>query len=297
MYGILNALGDFIGNIIGHFFGYNLLANMALNLVSWQDNTNDALYTFVTGVYEVIVPFALALSFGFAILEILSTLTRQGPENVTISAIVFPLIKMTVIWYLIYNGLTIVGYLMGGSDWFVDKIRELGEDAMAISTPETGVGAIDVAGFIAKLLINMVISVLSTLFCAIAGILLGLQIISVKIEFLIRTMFMPLALCTISNGGSHSAGMRYFKKMIGSMFILGGVIASIFLVKLIGEGIMTSFFNALSGDGDFIGNVETALSDGIPNYFAGAFFSAFIGPFTCVSCVSIVKAAINDAFS
>ena len=297
MYGILNAIGSFIGNIMGHFFGYNLLANMALNLVSWQNNTNSSTYTFVTGVYEVIVPFALALSFGFAILEILSTLTRQGPENVTISAIIFPLIKMTCVWYLIYNGLTIVGYLMGGSDWFVDEIKELGEDAMAIDVPETESTAIAVAGFLAKLVMNFSIAILSTLFCAIAGILLGLQIISVKIEFLIRTMFMPLALCTITNGGAQSAGMRYFKKMIGSMFTLGGIIAAIFLVKLIGDGIMSSFFTALNADGDLASGIQASLFDGIPNYFAGAFFSAFIGPFTCVSCVSVVKAALNDAFS
>jgi hypothetical protein len=199
---------------------------------------------------------------------------------------------MTCTWYLIYNGLTIVGYLMGGSDWFVDKVIEVGDDSLEMAVVDDYTG-IDVAGFLAKLLFNFVISILSTLAVAVAGILLGLQIISVKIEFLIRTMFMPLALCTITNGGAQSAGMRYFKKMIGSMFILGGVIASIYLVSLIGNGIMSTFWNALGKEEA----LTTAFAEGIPNFLAGAFFSALIGPFTCVSCVAIVKSALNDAFS
>ncbi len=293
MYGILNAIASFVKGLVGQMAGYILLKDMAENLATWSDASGscDGLYTLVTGVYEAIVPFALALSFGFAILEILSTLTRQGPENVTISAIVFPLIKMVCTWYLIYNGLTIVGYLMGGSDWFVAKVDEANTTA-AIASVNNG-ATVDPAGFLAKLVINFSIGMLSTLACAIAGVLLGLQIISVKIEFLIRAMFMPLALCSISNGGAHSAGMRYFKKMIGSMFILGGVIAAICIVQYIGEGMMQSFFNAMENDETF----GASLLDGIPNFFAGAFFSALIGPFTCVSCVSIVKAAINDAFS
>ncbi len=293
MYGVLNAIGEFIGSFLGNLFGYKLLANLALNLAYWKDSTADTLYSFVTGAYEIIVPFALALSFGFAILEILSTLTRQGPENVTISAIIFPLIKMTCTWYLIYNGLTIVGYLMGGSDWFVDEIHGLDDLVFDITSPETDHELVDLCGFLAKLVINFGISFIATLCCAIAAVLIGLQIISVKIEFLIRTIFMPLALCTITNGGAQSAGMRYFKKMIGSMFTLGGVIAAIYLVKLVGDGIMSSFFEALDADE----NLGASLFKGIPNFFAGALFSAFIGPFTCVSCVSVVKAALNDAFS
>lgn len=293
MYGILNAIAEFVKGLAGEFAGYALLKDMALNLATWSDtagSTNE-LYPFITGVYEAVVPFALALSFGFAILEILSTLTRQGPENVTISAIVFPLIKMACTWYLIYNGLTVVGYLMGGSDWFVAKVEEANATAI-IEAADVG-AEVDPGGFLAKLLIQWIIGLLSILACVVAGVLLGLQIISVKIEFLIRAMFMPLALCSISNGGAHSAGMRYFKKMIGSMFVLGGVIAAICIVEFVGEGMMNSFFNAMEEDASF----ASAVADGLPNFIAGAFFSALIGPFTCVSCVSIVKAAINDAFS
>ena len=232
----------------------------------------------------MVIPIALSLALCYAILDLINSVTRTGVENVTASVIIVPLLRFAACWLLMKYGLKIVGLIMGSSNFLVDQIQgKLTSDAQTkemISPAET-------AGMLSRLVFEVLPSLLAIIGQTIAGIVLAFQVISIRIEFLIRASFLPLAISSVAQGGANSAGMRYIKKLLSNMFMMMGIVVTIELTFLLLSTANISL-EIFPGDGTI---AETA------NRFLGAMFQGLVGPFAAVGCVGAFKSALNDAFN
>lgn len=268
---------------------YMLMNNIVTSLCKWDAGTagsgqSAAVYGLVEDVYKMVIPIALSLALCYAILDLINSVTRTGVENVTASVIIVPLLRFAACWLLMKYGLKIVGLIMGSSNFLVDQIQgKLTSDAQTkemISPAET-------AGMLSRLVFEVLPSLLAIIGQTIAGIVLAFQVISIRIEFLIRASFLPLAISSVAQGGANSAGMRYIKKLLSNMFMMMGIVVTIELTFLLLSTANISL-EIFPGDGTI---AETA------NRFLGAMFQGLVGPFAAVGCVGAFKSALNDAFN
>lgn len=268
---------------------YMLMNNIVTSLCKWDAGTSGsgqsaAVYGLVEDVYKMVIPIALSLALCYAILDLINSVTRTGVENVTASVIIVPLLRFAACWLLMKYGLKIVGLIMGSSNFLVDQIQgKLTSDAQTkemISPAET-------AGMLSRLVFEVLPSLLAIIGQTIAGIVLAFQVISIRIEFLIRASFLPLAISSVAQGGANSAGMRYIKKLLSNMFMMMGIVVTIELTFLLLSTANISL-EIFPGDGTI---AETA------NRFLGAMFQGLVGPFAAVGCVGAFKSALNDAFN
>lgn len=268
---------------------YMLMNNIVTSLCKWDAGTSGsgqsaAVYGLVEDVYKMVIPIALSLALCYAILDLINSVTRTGVENVTASVIIVPLLRFAACWLLMKYGLKIVGLIMGSSNFLVDQIQgKLTSDAQTkemISPAET-------ASMLSRLVFEVLPSLLAIIGQTIAGIVLAFQVISIRIEFLIRASFLPLAISSVAQGGANSAGMRYIKKLLSNMFMMMGIVVTIELTFLLLSTANISL-EIFPGDGTI---AETA------NRFLGAMFQGLVGPFAAVGCVGAFKSALNDAFN
>lgn len=268
---------------------YMLMNNIVTSLCKWDagiagSGQSAAVYGLVEDVYKMVIPIALSLALCYAILDLINSVTRTGVENVTASVIIVPLLRFAACWLLMKYGLKIVGLIMGSSNFLVDQIQgKLTSDAQTkemISPAET-------AGMLSRLVFEVLPSLLAIIGQTIAGIVLAFQVISIRIEFLIRASFLPLAISSVAQGGANSAGMRYIKKLLSNMFMMMGIVVTIELTFLLLSTANISL-EIFPGDGTI---AETA------NRFLGAMFQGLVGPFAAVGCVGAFKSALNDAFN
>ena len=265
---------------------YMLMNNIVDGLCKWDAGTSgsNTVYGLVEDVYKMVIPIALSLALCYAILDLINSVTRTGVENVTASVIIVPLLRFAACWLLMKYGLKIVGLIMGSSNFLVEQIQgKLTSDAQAkemMSPAET-------AGMLSRIVFEVLPSLLAIIGQTIAGIVLAFQVISIRIEFLIRASFLPLAISSVAQGGANSAGMRYIKKLLSNMFMMMGIVVTIELTFLLLSTANISL-NIFPGDG--------TIAEGA-NRFLGAMFQGLVGPFAAVGCVGAFKSALNDAFN
>lgn len=263
---------------------YMIMNRIVEGLCKWDAGSagGNSIYTLVENVYKMVIPVALSLALCYAILELMNSVTRTGVENVTASVIIVPFIRFAACWLLMKYGLKITGMIMGGSNYLVEQIQasmESGTSNITGTTPE------ETAGGLSRFVFEVLPSMLALIGQVIAGIILAFQVISIRIEFLIRASFMPLAFASVAQGGANSAGARYLKKLIGNMFMMMGIVVTIELTFLMLSSANISL-DVFPGD-----NAE------IVNRLVGALFGGLVGPFAAVGCVSAFKSALNDAFA
>lgn len=268
---------------------YMLMNNIVTSLCKWDAGTSGsgqsaAVYGLVEDVYKMVIPIALSLALCYAILDLINSVTRTGVENVTASVIIVPLLRFAACWLLMKYGLKIVGLIMGSSNFLVDQIQ--GKLTSNAQTKEM-ISPAETAGMLSRLVFEVLPSLLAIIGQTIAGIVLAFQVISIRIEFLIRASFLPLAISSVAQGGANSAGMRYIKKLLSNMFMMMGIVVTIELTFLLLSTANISL-EIFPGDGTI---AETA------NRFLGAMFQGLVGPFAAVGCVGAFKSALNDAFN
>lgn len=272
---------------------YMLMNNIVTSLCKWDAGTagsgqSAAVYGLVEDVYKMVIPIALSLALCYAILDLINSVTRTGVENVTASVIIVPLLRFAACWLLMKYGLKIVGLIMGSSNFLVDQIQgKLTSDLTSDAQTKEMISPAETAGMLSRLVFEVLPSLLAIIGQTIAGIVLAFQVISIRIEFLIRASFLPLAISSVAQGGANSAGMRYIKKLLSNMFMMMGIVVTIELTFLLLSTANISL-EIFPGDGTI---AETA------NRFLGAMFQGLVGPFAAVGCVGAFKSALNDAFN
>lgn len=275
--GILVSLLAGGGAIFGH--GYNMIYNIASSLCTWN---NGASLTLTAMVYDYVRPAGLTLSLGFAILEILDAVTRAGTNNTTVEIIVMPLLKFGCCYMVIMYGLDIISVSLGASNAFVTWVD--GTIADQSFGDLATVGGSTVNGLLAQIFIELIPSLMSMLSQIIAGVIIGVQLVSIRIEVLVRSMFLPVAVASISQGGAGSPGLRYVKNLIGNVFTLGAILLVIKLTYMVAGDIQA--FQMDSGD----------VAQSIFMTIYGIVFNGVIGPFASIGAITTVKSLIREAF-
>lgn len=285
---IRNKMGTLIGLLItmlvggGIAFGqgYNMIFNIVQSLCTWN---NGAALTVTSIVYSYIRPIGLSLALGYSIIEILDGITRAGANNATPEIVVMPLIKFSICFLCIKYGIEIISTALGASNGFVNWVDNaiagysFGELASA--------GGSTVNGTLTKILVEWIPAIMSLLSQIIAGVIIGVQLISIRIEVLVRSMFLPVAVAGISQGGAGSPGMRFVKNLIGNIFTLGAVLVIVKLTYMV-TGDIQAF------------QIESAgLAQTIFMSMYAIVFNGVIGPFACIGAITTVKSLIREAFS
>lgn len=281
MWGIITELcSTLFGGVDDARTGYTLIYNVADAFCSWDTGQTTA-YSFVETIYTTVVPAALALALCFLVLGILEAVTRYGFDNITINVLAVPLLQFLMCVILIKYGLQIASYIMAGSNWLV---QHMGAEELSATLPKMELA--EQTGLLGKLVINFFITLLALATQISAAISIAYQIISIKIEFLIRVAFMPIAIADVAQGGVHGAGMRYLKRLIVNMFMLMGILATIKLtfatINMTAEQL--TIFDATKDAGQVL------------NSILGCIFVAAVGPMASVGAVGSFKAALNEMF-
>lgn len=246
----------------------------------------------ISTIYDFIQPIGLTLALCFALVEMIEAVTRSGSNNVTVEVVIMPLIKFGIAYLIIANGIEIISTILSGSNAFCDWVDSQFGAVDDFALTDT---SLTVNGILAKILLEYIPSFISLLSQIIAALVVGVQLISIRLEVLVRAMFFPIAVADISGRGAYSGGMRYVKNFLGNLFLLGTILIVIKLTYYVCVD-LTTF--SISGVLDSWNAKDP--SGMASNLFSGVFsmiFNGLIGPFACISAISTVKSMIREAFA
>lgn len=212
---------------------------------------------------------------------------RSGSNNVTAEIIIMPLLKFGIAYLIIAQGTNIISTVLGASNMFCNWVDGAFGD---ISYTELTFGeATSFNGILTKIVFEAIPGLLSLLSQIIAMLIIGIQLITIRIEVLVRTMFFPIAVADVAGRGISGSGMRYLKNLLGNIFLLGTILIVIKLTYMVSADIMNFSLSNLSFS-----------SEGAANLFNGIFamvFSGLLGPFACISAITTVKSMIREVFA
>ena len=212
---------------------------------------------------------------------------RSGSNNVTAEIIVMPLLKFGIAYLIIAQGTEIISTVLGASNVFCDWV-----DTAFGSTSFTDLTfgeASSFNGILTKIVFEAIPGLLSLLSQIIAMLIIGIQLITIRIEVLVRTMFFPIAVADVAGRGTSGSGMRYLKNLLGNIFLLGTILIVIKLTYMVSADIMNFSLSNISFS-----------SEGAANLFNGIFamvFAGLLGPFACISAITTVKSMIREVFA
>lgn len=264
--------------------GYSILYSVAESLCTWSDGAS---LTMVATVYDYVQPLGLTLALCFAVAEMMEAVMRSGSNNVTAEIIVMPLLKFGIAYLIIAQGTEIISTVLGASNVFCDWV-----DTAFGSTSFTDLTfgeASSFNGILTKIVFEAIPGLLSLLSQIIAMLIIGIQLITIRIEVLVRTMFFPIAVADVAGRGTSGSGMRYLKNLLGNIFLLGTILIVIKLTYMVSADIMNFSLSNISFS-----------SEGAANLFNGIFamvFAGLLGPFACISAITTVKSMIREVFA
>ena len=279
------ALGTVIGQVTDapNKSTTHIVYEFVKNLVYWS-NDDSVLYTLIQTVYENVAVIAISLCLCFALLDLLRSSMRSGSNGLTYEIVIVPLLKFAACYIVIKNGNVIINAVLEGSNWFATTMDTAIQSVTA--TGEAPDSLKKVNGMLATVML-MGLPVLISLICqVVACVLIAMQIVTIKVEISLRAMFMPLAVSSIAQDGISSSGMRYIKKFLGNIFLLGGILVVVKVVSFIGVSMASS--NLFAG--------EDAGYQILAGIFSAIFNSALV-PFASVSAIATLKSTINDAMA
>lgn len=265
----------------GQASGYNMMYAIASAFTKWTGGqaSDGGTYKLVQDIYVILCPIAMTLALCFCVIAILEQVTRYGMENVTLTVILIPILRYAACIIVLKYGLQIIGYTMAASNNLVNKVGDVGELDTAF-TSAAAQGIVEMNGILIKLILELTIALLALIAQVAAGIALAYQIITIRIDFLVRTAFMPLAIPSIAQDGAHGPGMRYIKRLLFNMFMMMGILVTIKLTF--------SVLCTITIDFDSMGYRGVILP-----LFKSLFVSVG-GPFMAVGAVTSFKAALSE---
>lgn len=295
---MFSAIDQFSGAIFGSndakiTTGYTLMYNIANAFCTWQTGTkgDSGAYAMVEEIYRFVAPLAMTLALCFMVLGILQAISQYGMENITFTVILMPILRYAACAIVIKYGLQMTGYIMAGSNSLVNAIPNLGSAAQnqvqnTTSNFTSNMNGIEAwSSFVARLILELFLGLMTMIFQIVCGLLIAYQIITIRIEFLVRAAFMPLAISNIAQDGVKGPGLRYIKRLLVNMFMLMGILATIILTFYIINDISVSL-NIFDSEGtQWINRILVGL------------FVTCCGPCCAVGAVTSFKAALNEMFS
>lgn len=262
--------------------------NIANAFCTWDVGTKGEVgaYAIVEEVYRFIAPLAMTLALCFMILGILQAISRHGIENITFTVILMPILRYAACAIVIKYGLQMSGYIMAGSNSLVYKMDNIVTNATAAREFNTNFASqsqslYSFGSMLGRLILSLFISLLTLIFQIACGIMLALQIIAIRIEFLARTAFMPLAISNIAQDGVQGPGMKYLKRLLFNMFMMMGILVTVVITFYVISGV----------------SVELRIFEyeWLNSILVGVFV-ACCGPACAVGAVTSFKAALNEMF-
>lgn len=265
--------------------GFNFMYGIAEAFCTWQggSDTDVPAYSVTREVYVMLAPVAMTLALCFCVVALLDQIQRYGMDNITFTVILTPLLRFAVCMFILQYGLNIVGLTMGYSNQLIRTMGDVGGETITGDFMNTFTDGLNGwSGMLARILMELLVALLSLFAQIVAGVALAYQIITIRIEFLVRLAFMPLALPSIAQDGVHGSGMRYLKRLLFDMFMLSGILVT---VKL-------TFFVLMSVSLDF-GDMGLAWNEAVLSIVKSLFVTV-AGPFMCLGAVSSFKAALAE---
>ena len=264
---------------------YKLILNVIKVLMTW--NQSSGAISFIDTLYSYMEVPAMTLVVCYMLMEIFSVVQRQGSlSNVGPDVVVLPLVKAAVCMYLIQQLPTLMGSVLGASNSLYDSISGTIDADM---TGNLAVSALDSkSGILAKIFFELVPSFLSLIGQVIACIAIVMQIVTIRLDILLRYIFLPFAVASIAHGGPQSGGMHYLKRFIGNFVLMAAIAVSIRITFLMCMDISLTAADFKS-NGDVGGAAIAAIM--------GFLITSVVGPFAAVGAVSAVKSVVGEAFS
>ena len=265
--------------------GYSILYSVADSLCTWSEGVS---LNMVATIYDYVQPLGLTLALCFAVAEMMEAVMRSGSNNVTAEIIIMPLLKFGIAYLIIAHGIEIISLVFGASNAFCSWVDTAFAD---ISFTELSFGEVtSLNGVLVKVLFEAIPGLMSLLSQIIAMLIIGIQLITIRIEVLVRTMFFHIAVADLAGRGMSGSGMRYMKNLLGNIFLLGTILIVIKLTYMVSADIMSFTLDPSS----------IFSSDGAANLFSGIFamvFTGLLGPFACISAITTVKSMIREVFA
>lgn len=291
---MFSAIDEFSGALFGGnnanvSTGYTLMYNIANAFCTWDVGTAESsgAYSMVEAIYRFVAPLAMTLALCFMVLGILQAISQYGMENITFTIILMPILRYAACAVVIKYGLQMSGYIMSGSNSLVNAIPNIVDTAKGMQNESDQVFAQNLSALqifgnaIGRFFLELMLSLLTLIFQIGCGLMVAYQIITIRIEFLVRTAFMPLAISDIAQNGVRGSGMKYIKRLLLNMFMLMGILATIVLTFFIINDISV--------------NLNIFEAEWINKIVIGIFITC-CGPCCAVGAVTSFKAALNEMF-
>ena len=246
------------------------------------------LNTFINLVITALQPLAFTIIVAIALGDILDALLNMHnvQEGISVNIIFRGLIRLIVCYVLVRLTPAFANAACAFWNWFLDQANTIVSLSATTTMRSLGDGP---AGWIWQIFIVVLpglISVITQLLCA---VLLAVQILTVKVEFVIRLCFMPIGLSAVISDGMRGAGIRYFKKTLACACYMGSIILVIWAVYLCTLGV--EFGHAADTAVGVTGVAEVIFS-----VLVTMVMQSLVGPFAVLSCINVMKNVVMEAF-
>lgn len=223
----------------------------------------------INGLLPTVIPIAYCLMVLYFVLEIANIASRDI-TNISAEIYIKAFAKLIIAVLIIGNSYKLIIYGANLANGLTDMLLTAANSDLnlpALSGFAQIAASKDTDGIMAA--IKMVLGLFSGLinlilipFNFIVIIIISVQCYSRKIEFLLRSLFLPMAIADIAGKGLESSGMRYLRKLVAVGFHGGGIIGLTYvageLQQVAGSGTDIIIVLALLGS---IGLVKTAINE------------------------------------
>jgi hypothetical protein len=239
-------------------------------------------------------PIAMALVAIYFIASMIETYFNNRGE-VTLEAITKNAVGLVIADVLINNDVKIIEAVASIfnmlSMQFTAGIKELVDD------PNFGSGITESTlngETLVSLLFLFIASLLGFLVLKIATIIIGVNVLATKLEFVIRLCFSPVALSGFASDNYRTKSMNYLRKMVASAFYCMAVILAIYLGSSAAADTAANLAEAGKAAAD-AGIGGTGVYSTVVNYLM-VILQGVMGPFAGIGVVSAAKGIVNEAF-
>lgn len=194
--------------------------------------------SIIESMLQTIIPIAYCLMVLYFVLEIANIASRDI-TNISADVYIKAFAKLIIAVLIIGNSYKIIIYGANLANGLTDMILKTVSgnlDLPPLSTFVSNAARADTSSFLEMLkgclaIFSALTNLLLIPFNFIVVLILSVQCYSRKIEFLLRSLFLPMAIADIAGKGLESNGMRYMKKLLAVGFQGAGIIGLLYVAS------------------------------------------------------------------
>lgn len=194
--------------------------------------------SIVEGMLQALIPIAYCLMVLYFVLEIANIASRDI-TNISAEIYIKAFAKLIIAVLIIGNSYKIIIYGANLANGLTDLLLDTAESAANLPKLTSFIDValrVDTSGLMdclksAMSVLSSITSILLIPFNFIVIIILSVQCYSRKIEFLLRSLFLPMAIADIAGKGLESSGMRYLRKLVAVGFHGAGIIGLAYIAS------------------------------------------------------------------